>query len=139
MNETLKLVKALVKKPIQYIHVSQKDYFKKSRRGDYAGIERLKVIHNETKGKVALIGVGGIKSEKDFKSAIDSEFTEFIAVGVASMLNKDLGNLLKEGKGNKLNLEFDPDHPEIYSIPSNLWKMCLSGIDWLPPVKGKSK
>ena len=23
------------------------------------------------------------------------------------------------------------------SIPSNLWKMCLSPSDFLPPVKGK--
>ena len=137
MTETLKLVKALINKPIQYIHVSQKDFFKKSRRGEGAGIERLKIIHNETKGKVALIGVGGIKSEKDFISAANSEFTEFIAVGQASMMNKDLGILLKEGKGDKLNLELYPEHPELYSIPNELWKMCLSGIEWLPPLKGK--
>ena len=57
MTETLKLIRALVKKPLQYIHISQKDYFKKARRGEGEGIERLKLIHDETKGKVALIGV----------------------------------------------------------------------------------
>ena len=138
MTETLKLVKALIQKNIQYIHVSQKDFFKKSRRGEGAGIERLKLIHDETKGKVALIGVGGIKSEKDFINAVNSDFAEFIGVGQASMMNKDLGIILKEGKGDKLNLELDPENPELYSIPSDLWKMCISGIDWLPPVKGKS-
>jgi 2,4-dienoyl-CoA reductase-like NADH-dependent reductase (Old Yellow Enzyme family) len=65
MTETLKLIRALVKKPLQYIHISQKDYFKKARRGEGEGIERLKLIHDETKGKVALIGVGGLTSEKD--------------------------------------------------------------------------
>ena len=138
MTETMKLVKALIQKNIQYIHVSQKDFFKKSRRGEGAGIERLKLIHDETKGKVALIGVGGIKSEKDFINAVNSDFAEFIGVGQASMMNKDLGIILKEGKGDKLNLELDPEKPELYSIPSDLWKMCISGIDWLPPVKGKS-
>ena len=59
MTDTLKLIKVLVTKPIQYIHVSLLDYFKKIRRGEGAGQERLKIIHNETKGKVALIGVGG--------------------------------------------------------------------------------
>ena len=139
MTETLKLVKALNKKNIQYIHASQKDFFKKARRGEGAGIERLKLIHNETKGKVALIGVGGIKSEKDFISAVNSEFSEFIAVGQASMMNKDLGIILKEGKVDKLNLELDPEKQELYSIPCELWKICLSGIDWLPPLKGKSE
>ena len=139
MTETLKLVKALVKKPIQYIHISQKDYFTKARRGEGAGVERLKLIHNETKGKVALIGVGGLRSQKDLISAANTEFSEFIAVGRASMLNKDFGILLKEGKGDKLNLELDPEHPEKYSIPSTLWKCCLEGQDWLPPLKGKPR
>ena len=139
MTETLKLVRALVKKPIQYIHISQKDYFKKTRRGEGAGIERLKVIHNETKGKVALIGVGGLKSEEEINSAAKSEFSEFVGVAMASLMNKDLGILLKEGKGDKINLELDPDHKEKYSIPSNLWNLCLKELDWLPPLKGKSR
>ena len=29
MTQTLKLIRALVKKPLQYVHVSQKNYFKK--------------------------------------------------------------------------------------------------------------
>ena len=137
MTETLKLVRALVKKPIQYIHISQKDYFKKTRRGEGSGIERLKVIHNETKGKVALIGVGGLKSEEAINSAANSEFSEFVAVAMASLMNKDLGILLKEGKGDMINTELDPDHQEKYAIPSNLWKLCFEGLDWLPPLKGK--
>lgn len=137
MTETLKLVRALVKKPLQYIHISQKNYFQKARRGEGAGIERLKLIHDETKGKMALVGVGGLKSEKDLDSALKTGFSEFIAVGIASMLNKDYGILLKEGKGDKLNLELDTEHPEIYSMPKHLWEMCLEGIDWLPPLKKK--
>ena len=139
MTETLKLVKALAEKPLQYIHISQKNYFSKARRGEGAGIERLKLIHDITKGKMALIGVGGLKSQNDLISAANTEFSEFIAVGIASMLNKDFGILLKEGKGDRLNLEIDPEHPEKYSLPSNLWKMTLEDQDWLPPLKGKPR
>ena len=138
MTETLKLIKALVQKPIQYIHISQKDYFKKTRRGEGIGIERLKLIHDITKDKVALIGVGGLKSEKNIYDAFKTGFSEFIAVGVASMLNPDFAILLKEGKGDKINLGFDPQHPELYKIPKHLWEMCLEGQDWLPPIKGKT-
>ena len=139
MTETLKLVKELVKKPLQYIHISQKDYFKKARRGEGAGTERLKLIHNETKGKVALIGVGGLLTENDLSKAANSEFSEFIAVGCACLLNPNLGTLLKEGKGEQLNIEIDPEHKEKYFLPTNLWKMCLQGMDWMPPLKGKIK
>ena len=138
MTETLKLIKALVQKPIQYIHISQKDYFKKTRRGEGIGIERLKLIHDVTKDKVALIGVGGLKSEKNIYVVFKTGFSEFIDVGVANMLNPDFAILLKEGKGDKINLELDPQHPELYKMPKHLWEMCLEGQDWLPPIKGKT-
>ena len=137
MTETLALVKELVKKPIQYIHISQKNFFQKTRRGEGIGVERLKVIHKETRGKVALIGVGGLYSYKDFTKALKSEFVEFIGTGRASMLNKDLGVLLKEQRESDINLLLDPVHPELYSIPNMLWALCIKGGDWLPPVKGK--
>ena len=137
MTETNHLVKALVTKPIQFIHISQWDYFKKAHRGEGAGEERLKTIHNLTKEKVALIGVGGLLSEKDLSTAFDTGFSEFVGVGCASMINKDFGILLKENKGSQISLEIDPDHPEKYSIPPVLWKWCCEAQDWLPPVKGK--
>ena len=140
MTETLKLVKQLVQKPIQFIHVSQKNFFQKTRRGEGTGIERLKVIHEITKGKVALIGVGGLKSQKNFTDAVETGFCEFIAAGVASMMNRDLGILLKENKGDKLDLELDPEHPEKYVMATPLWNLCMAdhGLDFLPPVKGKT-
>ena len=137
MTDTIHLVKVLVTKPLQYIHISQWNYFKKAHRGEGAGVERLKTIHEITKGKVALIGVGGLLSEKDLNTAFETGFSEFIGVGCASMINKDFGILLKENKGNQLSLELDPEHPEKYSIPPVLWKMCCKAQDWLPPVKGK--
>ena len=137
MTETLALVRALVKKPIQYIHISQKNYFQKERKGEGVGVERLKLIHQETKGKVALIGVGGLYSYKDFNKALKSEFSDFIAVGRASLMNKDLGILLKEEREDEINLVIDPLHPEKYNLPNLLWSLCIKGGDWLPPVKRK--
>ena len=137
MTETLELVKALTLKPIQYIHVSQSNYFKKARRGEGMGIERLKLIHKETNGKVALIGVGQLYSHKDFNKALKSEFSDLIAAGRASMMNKNLATLLKEEKYEDINLILDPIHPEKYSIPNILWGLCLKGLDWLPPIKRK--
>ena len=137
MTETLALVRALVKKPIQYIHIAQKNYFQKARRGEGTGVERLKLIHQETRGKVALIGVGGLYSYKDFNRALKSEFSDFIGTGRASMLNKNLGTLLKEERKDEINLVLDPVHPEKYSIPNLLWSLCIKGGDWLPPIKRK--
>ena len=137
MTETMALVKALAKKPIQFIHVSERNYYQEVRRGEGVGKPRLKLIHDELKGKMALIGVGGLYTDKDFNKALNSGYSDFIGTGRASMLNKDLGILLKEGKGDKLNLVLEPDHPEKYSIPKLLWDWCVKGGEWLPPVQKK--
>ena len=137
MTETMALVKALAKKPIQFIHVSERNYYQEVRRGEGVGQPRLKLIHDELKGKIALIGVGGLYTDKDFKKALNSGYSDFIGTGRASMLNKDLGIFLKEGKGDKLNLILEPDHPEKYSIPKLLWDWCVKGGEWLPPVQKK--
>ena len=139
MDETMKLIKVLVNKPIQFIHISQQNYFQTIRRGEGQGEERLKIIHNETKGKIALIGLGGLRSEEDFKKAANIEFSEFIGTGIASIINRDLGILLKEGKGDQIKLELDPEHPEIYVIPKNLWDKCLNNKKWNIKIKGKDK
>ena len=135
MTNCIKLVKELVKKPIQYLHIYQSYYFRKAYNGETAGQIRLKVIHELTKGKVILIGCGGLKTRDDFKSALNSGFSELIAAGMASMMNRKLGILLKEGKGDKLEVEIDPEYPERYAMPPNLWKMCFKGISWFPPLK----
>ena len=54
---------------------------------------------------------------------------------MASMMNRNLGILLKEGKGNELEVEIDPNHPERYAMPPTLWNMCFQGIGWFPPLK----
>ena len=137
MTETLALVRALLKKPLQFIHVSQAKFFQEVRRGEGVGIPRLKVIHDEIKGKMALVGVGGLFNDKEFNKALNSGYVEFIGGGKTFLLNKDLGVLLKEGKSDKIQLEFDADHPEYYSIPKILWNMVLQNGGWLPPLKKK--
>jgi len=125
MTETMALVRALLKKPLQFIHVSQSKFFQESRRGEGTGISRLKVIHDEMKGKMALVDVGGLLSDKDFNKALNSGYVEFVGAGKAFLLNKDLGILLKEGKGDKIDLEFDADDPKKYALPKMLWGMVL--------------
>ena len=131
MTETLALVKALLKKPIQFIHVSQSKFFQEVRRGEGVGKPRLQVIHDEIKGKMTLIGVGGLFSKEDLNKALDSGYADFIGIARALMLNKDIGILLKEGKTDKIKLEIDPEHPEMFNIPKMLWRMSIQEGSWL--------
>ena len=79
---------------------------------------------------MALIGVGGLLSFEDLKKALNTGYADFIGVGRALMLNKDLGILLKEGKTDKIILEIDPDHPEKFDFPKMLWGMSIQKDEW---------
>ena len=81
MTNTLALIKALIQRPIQYIHISQGNYFQEGRKGEGAGITRLKFVHELIKGKVSLIGIRGLISDKDFNKTLNSGYTDFIASG----------------------------------------------------------
>ena len=137
MTETLALVRALLKKPLQFIHVSQSKFFQEARRGEGAGTPRLKLIHDEIKGKMPLIGVGGLNTYEELSKALNSGYADFIGVARILMLNKDLGALLKEGKIDKISTEIDPDHPEKYDIPKMLWNMSIQDGSWLEFKKKK--
>ena len=120
MTDTLKLIKILSSKPLQYISITQKNFFQKTKTEEGIEIEKMKIIHQEIEGKMALIGAGGLKSGADFNSAMDSGFCELIGAGTASMLNPNLGILLE--KGEELNVKVDPEHPEYYKMTPGLWK-----------------
>ena len=138
MTETLALVRALVKKPLQFIHVSQQNFFQEARRGEGKGTPRLKLIHDELKGKMALIGVGGLLSFEDLKKALNTGYADFIGVGRALMLNKDLGILLKEGKTDKIILEIDPDKNKKFDFPKMVWGMSIQKDSLIQfKIKGK--
>ena len=42
------------------------NFFQKARRGECIGTERLKLIHDELKGKLPLKGCRGLKSLNEF-------------------------------------------------------------------------
>ncbi|OUM66088.1 hypothetical protein PIROE2DRAFT_59601 [Piromyces sp. E2] len=139
MTETLLLIKELLKRPIQFIHVSQKNFFQEARRGEGAGLPRLKVIHDAINGQCALVGVGSLLTPESFNKALNYGWVDVYCSGVGFIVNNHLGKLLKEGKEDEIKDYIDPEHPELYGIEGNFWKLCLEKGDgsWLPKVKGK--
>lgn len=136
MTDTVDLLKALMEKNIQYLHVSQWNFDKKARRGIGEGTPRLKIIHDILKGTIPLIGVGSLFSMEDFIEAKKTGYAEFVGCGKSIMMNPHLGTKLFECKAEEIVTELDLDKDDHYDIPEPLWNMCKNGEDWLPPVKG---
>lgn len=139
MQDTFALVDALLETPIHYLHLSQWQFLRESRRGGVADKSRIELIHERINGRVPLIGVGNLLSLEDAVNAFDSGFAEFVAMGKTLLLNPDLGKRLQSGESGSIETEIDPEKGAAhYQLPGLMWQMSLDGAAaWLPPVKGK--
>ncbi|MFZ7342743.1 NADH-dependent flavin oxidoreductase [Avibacterium volantium] len=137
MADTLELVSALAEQPLQYLHVSLWDFYKKARRGADTNAARLELIHQRLNGRLPLIGVGNLFTAEQIVAALNTGWVEFVGVGKSIMINPNLATLIAEGKIQEIITALDPEQPDHYRIPDHLWSLCVKGSPWLPPVKGQ--
>lgn len=135
MADTFSLIDALVEKPIQYLHVSLWDFYKKARRGADVELTRMQLLHERIAGKLPLIGVGSLFSADQILESYHTGWAEFIAVGKAVMMNPDLATLIAHGCEDEIVLSIDPHKADRYRIPNNLWEQNMNRLSYLPPVK----
>lgn len=138
MQDTFALIDAMVQKPLQYLHVSLWDFYKKARRGADTNLTRIEQIHQRIGGKLPLIGVGNLFSAEQILAAYQTGWAEFIALGKTVLLNPDLAELIDSGREAEIVCELDPDKADRYRIPERLWQRCLTGLAYLPPIKGST-
>ncbi|KPN72143.1 NADH-dependent flavin oxidoreductase [Neisseria sp. 83E34] len=136
MQDTFALIDAMVQKPLQYLHVSLWDFYKKARRGADTNLTRIEQIHQRIGGKLPLIGVGNLFSAEQILAAYQTGWAEFIALGKTVLLNPDLAELIESGREAEIVCELDPDKADRYRIPERLWQQCQMELAYLPPVKG---
>ena len=139
MAETFALVDALVQKPLQYLHVSLHDFYKKARRGADTNRARMELLHERIAGRLPLIGVGNLYTGSDIAKAFDTGWAECIALGKTVMINPDLADLVRKDRDADIQTDLDPDRADHYRLPDPLWQRCLTNSPWLPPVKGMER
>lgn len=137
MEDTFTLIDALTEKPLQYLHISLWDFYKHARRGANPDLTRMQLVHDRIDGKLPLIGVGNLFTAEQILNAYNTGWAEFIALGKTVLINPKIGTLITAGRENEIVTELDPEKSNHYGIPDLLWRFCLQGGSWLPPVKGK--
>ncbi|WP_109078390.1 NADH-dependent flavin oxidoreductase [Aggregatibacter kilianii] len=138
MEDTFALIDALKNLPLQYLHVSLWDFYKKARRGADSHAERIRLIHERIGGKLPLIGVGNLYTADDILNAFNTGWAEFIALGKTVMINPDIATKILHGEEAQIQRAIDPEHADHYGFPDLLWHFTLSGTQaWLPPLKGQ--
>ncbi|BDH45934.1 NADH-dependent flavin oxidoreductase [Salmonella enterica subsp. enterica serovar Choleraesuis] len=135
MDDTFALVDELVKKPLQYLHVSLWDFYKHARRGADTNLTRMQLLHERINGKLPFIGVGSLFTADQVEQAFDTGWAEFIAVGKTVMMNPNFVPLIKAGREDEIVTAIDPHKEDRYRIPENLWAQNMQRLSYLPPVK----
>src|SRR5471030_1321944 len=135
MKDTFALIDALFEKPLQYLHVSLWDFYKKARRGADTTMTRMQLLHERINGKLPLIGIGNLFTADQILQAYQTGWAEFIATGKTVMMNPDLIRLIASGQEDKIVTAIDPHKEDRYRIPDNLWNQNMQRLSYLPPVK----
>ena len=135
MADTLALVDALAAKPLQYLHVSLWDFYKKARR-DGNDEYRMKLIHQRINGRLPFIGVGKLYTADDIAQAWETGWAEFIALGKTVMLNPDLIELIANGREAEIHTHFDWQQTDRYRYTPAMLAGTRQGMGFYPPAKG---
>ncbi|MDU8923407.1 NADH-dependent flavin oxidoreductase [Pasteurellaceae bacterium LIM206] len=134
MTDTLAFVDALLTKPLQYLHVSLWDFYKKARR-DGNDEYRMKMLHDHINGRLPFIGVGNLYTGDDIVNAWRTGWAEFIALGKTVMLNPNLIELIKNGRENEIQTYFDWSKAATYRYTPAMLHGTKLGMDFYPPSK----
>lgn len=129
MKDTLAFIDELVKKPLQYLHISLLDFYSHPRRGADKKLTRMQVYHDRINGKLPLIGVGSLKTADDIIDAYNTGWAEFIALGRAVMLNPNLIDLIKNDQEDEIETKFNWNHIERYRYTPALLDAYNKGLD----------
>ena len=135
MADTLNLVDALVDKPLQYLHVSLWDFYKRVRRGANQELTRMQVLHDRIAGRLPLIGVGNLYTADQILEAYRTGWAEFIAVGKSVLLNPNLAELIETGRQDEIQTVFDWDRADEYRYTPAMLEGTRMGADFYPPSK----
>ncbi|CBZ49068.1 NemA protein [Streptococcus gallolyticus subsp. gallolyticus ATCC BAA-2069] len=135
MQETFALVDELLKKPLQYLHVSLWDFYKHARRGADISKTRMQLLHERIAGKVPLIGVGNLYTADDMIKAYQTGYADLLAVGKSILLNPNLIELIQSNRESEIETEFDWERFENYRYTPAMLKGTMQGLDFYPPSK----
>lgn len=137
MKETMALIDLLVEKPLQYIHISLWNFYKKIRRGGDNNMTRMEAVHKRINGRLPFIGVGDLFAEEKGLDAFNTGWADFLAVGGSVELNPHLVEMIKQGQEDQVQSEFDWEKMDSYRFTPTMLYGTLTGNAMFPKVKQK--
>ncbi|UZJ76893.1 NADH-dependent flavin oxidoreductase [Fictibacillus sp. KU28468] len=131
MDETLGLMDELVKKKLDYLHVSLMDFWSVPRRGVDDNRSRMEIIQERVGDQVPVIGVGSIYTAEDALKALNTG-VPFIALGRELIIDPDWVQKIEEGRASEIETKLRKDAQEELVVPEPLWQAIMNTPGWFP-------
>ena len=131
MIETFELIDALVKEPLDYLHVSLMDFHSTARRGANPEAKRINLIKERIDDRIPLIGVGSIYTAEDVVAA-KATGVPLIGIGRELLIDPEFVTKIKEGREAEIVCEIDPAREDHHGLPEPLWNIILQTKGWVP-------
>ncbi|WGE32318.1 NADH-dependent flavin oxidoreductase [Actinobacillus genomosp. 2] len=135
MKETLALVDALLEKPLQYLHISLWDFYKKVRRGADTNLTRVQVVHDRINGRMPFFASGNLYTADDMLNAYQTGWVESVSIGKSIMLSPNLVELIQTGREVEIESTFDWEKADYYRYTPAMLQGTMAGTDFFPPSK----
>ncbi|MFX3673094.1 MAG: NADH-dependent flavin oxidoreductase [Paenisporosarcina sp.] len=133
MADTLVLIDELANKNLDYLHVSQMDFWSTPRRGVEDTRSRIEIIQETVGDRVPVIGVGSIYSAEDALKALTSGIP-LIALAREILIDPDWVEKIEQGREDEIMTKLDVNKQHELVIPNPLWQAIVNAPGWVPGV-----
>lgn len=137
MTETFRLVDALLEKSLDYIHVSQVDFWVAPHRGADDSKLRIEWIVERVNGRVPVIGVGSIHTPDEAVKALETGI-DFVALGRELIMEPDWVEKVQEGRESEIRTTLSKSNQAALIIPDPLWQTIMNTPGWFPVEEHQS-
>lgn len=136
MDDSFRLVEALIEQGMDYLHVSLQDFWSLPRRGADESRTRMAWFQERYGSQVTFIGVGGLHTADDVLKAQESGIP-LIALGRELIVDPDWVEKVEQGREAEIQTTLTPQDQERLVVPDLLWEKVLTVKDWFPVVEVK--
>ncbi|MER2064463.1 MAG: NADH-dependent flavin oxidoreductase, partial [Alkalibacterium sp.] len=118
-NETLYLVEQLCQKPLDYLHVSLRDYSQVSQLEDYQGKPMIAYLNEQIDGRIPFMSVGDVRTGKDAETAL--EHSDLVALGRVLLADPNWVSKVMTGKEETIRYEVADEERDLLGLTNGVW------------------
>jgi len=130
LADTLELVEAIAAERLDYLHVSQNDFWSVP-NGESGGRTYVEIIQERAGGQIPVIGAGSIRAAEEAVRALQSGIP-LIALGRELVMEPDWLEKIAQGRENEIRTTLSRHDQHRLAIPDPLWGIIMRVPGWFP-------